>query len=196
MGLNFWKKGREEWGEEGCRCLFCSNFTFSPICSHCLKELKTPPKFCREGNYFYFFRYEEIEPVLKLKYTSLGSWGLAQLASVTFKLFPPLPFPVYSIPIDPIPHRGFSHTAVLAKALPFKPIFGLVAQNRVSYAGKSRRFREENPRKFLYRGKRGIKGVVVDDLITTGTTFKEAVEVLERGEVEVLFGIFLATDQL
>jgi len=192
-----WKGKRIPLGSEWGKCLLCNRWSFMPICSHCFRELETPPKLHPAG-YFYFYRYEEIALLLKYKYHPLGSGPLKLLARATFGNFPKFykSEKIYSIPIDPVPERGFSHTAIFATALPFPSIFGLYATGQVKYAGRSKEFRLNNPRNFIYTGKRGIKGILVDDLITTGTTFREATTVLEQAGVEVLFGVFLATDQI
>jgi len=68
----------------------------------------------------------------------------------------------------------------------------LHSQSNVTYAGKSLEFRLKNPRNFKYSGARNIDVVLVDDVVTTGTTINEAKEVLKKYGVNVLFTLVLA----
>jgi len=68
----------------------------------------------------------------------------------------------------------------------------LMAKNSIKYAGKSLQFRLENPRRFHYSGLKIIEVILVDDIITTGTTLNEARQLLEKNGVEVLFALTLA----
>ncbi|MCD8541680.1 MAG: hypothetical protein LRY22_03610 [Aliarcobacter cryaerophilus] len=83
-----------------------------------------------------------------------------------------------AIPIDDHTRHDFSQTAILAKHLKsafIKPIFNtLKAKNIVKYAGKNLEFRQKNPRKFIYSGVKNCDVILVDDVITTGTTILEA----------------------
>ena len=74
-----------------------------------------------------------------------------------------------------------------------KPLHAsLMAQNRVSYAGKDLQFRLENSRDFIYTGLSDIDVILVDDIITTGITLQEAHKVLVSHRVNVLFALTLA----
>ncbi len=68
----------------------------------------------------------------------------------------------------------------------------LHASSDVKYAGKSLEFRLNNPRNFKYTGPKNIDVVLVDDIVTTGSTLKEAKEVLKNHNVNVLFSLVLA----
>ncbi len=67
-----------------------------------------------------------------------------------------------------------------------------MAQNRVSYAGKTLQYRIENPRNFIYKGTSSVDAILVDDIITTGITLQEAQNVLLSHGVNVLFALTLA----
>jgi competence protein ComFC len=62
----------------------------------------------------------------------------------------------------------------------------------MSYSGQSLEFRLSNPRKFTYTGKKNIDAILVDDIITTGTTLQEAMIVLKKNGVRVQFALTLA----
>jgi competence protein ComFC len=103
---------------------------------------------------------------------------------------------VYIVGIDEYVKSGYSHVALLTRAMNTKSAIilhsALMAQNRVNYSGKDLQFRLENPRDFLYKGKSNIDVILVDDIITTGITLQEAQKVLLSHGVNVLFALTLA----
>ena len=72
----------------------------------------------------------------------------------------------------------------------------LIAQNTIKYAGKNLKFRERNKRNFIYYGKKNIKVILVDDIVTTGLTILEAKQILENNNCEVLFALTLSDAKL
>jgi len=121
------------------------------------------------------------------------------MAKESFKKFADtfsLQKPIYSLGIDDNVKNGYAHTAILNKALKsntIKPVFAkLRATNHVNYSGKTLAFREANPRKFQYFFKEEIETILVDDIITTGVTLKEADILLKKHKVNVLFALTLA----
>jgi competence protein ComFC len=68
----------------------------------------------------------------------------------------------------------------------------LLSQNDIKYAGKTLKYRKDNPRDFKYSGKSGISVILIDDIVTTGTTLLEAKNTLARYGVEVDFALVLA----
>lgn len=147
------------------------------------------------------YSLEEISPIINSKYSQLGRPLIGTLARYAFQKMVPEIIPnhlalVYAIPIDDHVRQRGSHSAILVQILGrfgFCPLYGsLRANSRESYAGKSYRFRIENPRNFAYTGLSAVQAVLVDDVVTTGLTMQEAKEELERHEVEVLFGLVLA----
>lgn len=102
---------------------------------------------------------------------------------------------ITALPIDDDVSSGYSHTAILARALHsdlFRLCYGkLRASNRVKYSGKTLQFRLSNPRGFVYSGKPSTV-VLVDDIVTTGTTLLEAKAAVERAGCEVAFALTLA----
>jgi competence protein ComFC len=155
----------------------------------------------KKDNVYSFYDYEEIEILINYKYHKFGNRIINRISKIPCKRFSELFSEYYDekihiIPIDDNVKKGFSHTAILAKNLKNKnliPYFNVLkATNKVRYAGKTLKFRFENPRGFVYRGKQNIKAVLVDDIKTTGTTLNEAEKVLNNSGVEVLFSVVLS----
>ncbi len=146
-----------------------------------------------------FYPYDEIAPLIKTKHTHIGAAVYRIMASASFGWFVrefSFAKSVGVVPIDDRPLWGYSHTAILAKALQtkkLKPLYGtLHARNQVSYAGKSLAFRQEHPRGFYYENRGYHEVILVDDLITTGTTILEAKEAIEKAGAVPLFALTLA----
>ncbi|MCH9812616.1 MAG: ComF family protein [Epsilonproteobacteria bacterium] len=146
-----------------------------------------------------FYHYSEISDLLKTKHTHLGAAVYAILAQNAFSLFTKqfvYTNPVYALPIDDHPSSGYSHTAILAKALhnkTIKPRYRtLRAQNQIAYSGKSLTFRLQNPRNFHYLYRSGIDAIIVDDIVTSTTTINEAKNTLLKHNVNPLFAMTIA----
>ena len=143
-----------------------------------------------------FYDYDAIEDLLKAKYNKFGSRVFNVLAEPLMVFAGSFNEKAYILPVDDNIKKGFSHTAILAKAMhtkTLKPLFSsLKAQNHVQYAGKSLEFRLKNPKNFKYTGPKGIDVILVDDIVTTKTTLNQAREVLKKSGVNVLFSVVLA----
>lgn len=183
------------------KCLLCEGWGLSPICPKCERDLPLTPR--KRDNYglsvYSFYRYGDIELLLKTKYSLIGSRIykiLAKRAHDYFKSTINADFEgVRGIGIDDKPTRFYSHSGVIAKGFggSFAPYFGVLhAMSGVSYAGQSLEYRKNHSRDFAYRGKSGIAAVLLDDIITTGLTIKQAHECLESCGVEVLFALTLS----
>ena len=132
--------------------------------------------------------------MIKYKYEKFGSFVFKEL-SFPFSFFSKnYPHILNIIPIDDKVDKGYSHTAILANAMQKdKKLYStLHSQTDVKYAGKSLEFRLNNPRNFKYCGPKNIDVVLVDDVVTTGTTLNEAKEVLKKYNINVLFSLVLA----
>ncbi len=187
------------------RCLSCHRLTFSTFCKRCREELLKPSISKRniDGLEVYsFYNYHNIEDFLLTKHTPLGFRVYRELAKLTFKPFIQEFIKnsnslIYIVGIDERVNSGYSHVALLTHQMRCRGVeilhSSLIAQNRVNYSGKSLQFRLENHREFGYRGKRDIDIILVDDIITTGTTLKEAKRVLSRNGVNTLFALTLAS---
>ena len=185
------------------RCLLCKKISLSHICTPCQLSFLKPTLSTRllADNFkvFSFYPYADIAPLLKTKHTHLGASIYKILADNAMKKFTEnfsFENRVYALGVDDHSKYGYSHTAILTKSLKsdvIKPLFGhLRAQNSVTYSTKSLVYRLENPREFSYSYKSNIDLILVDDIITTGTTILEAKKILEKASVNPLFALTLA----
>ncbi len=178
------------------KCIICNNFSFEIICKECQKKY-LKPDIKIKNNTVSFYRYDEIEWLVKYKYHRFGDRVFKILAENSFKIFAQnINEKFFVIPVDDKIKKGFSHTAILARSMKNKfltPLFNsLHSANNVKYAGESLEFRLKNPRNFKYSGPKNIDVILVDDIKTTGTTLNEAKEVLSQYGVNVYLSIVLA----
>lgn len=189
------------------RCIICERFTFFHICRNCQRNYLKPQIFTRKISdlkVFSFYKYDEIGDLVKTKHSYLGFYILNILAKLSLKEFAKeLKYKnrVELIPIDDkVGEWGFAHTSILAQNMRTKyliPKFGsLHSKSGVKYIGKDLNFRQNNKRDFIVRGlKENSSVILVDDVITTGTTLKEAKESLKKMNIQTLFAVTLATTE-
>jgi len=186
------------------RCYSCGKLSVSVVCKECMDTLFVPSVHTRTIgtlDVISFYRYSTLEPLLLSKHKPEGWRIYQQLGKMLFR-----PFmrefaendvgEVYVVGIDEDVRSGYSHVAQLTHAMKMRSVrvqpAVLRARNHVNYSGKSLQFRLENPRVFTYNGKNDIDAILVDDIITTGTTLQEAQRVLTLSGVNVLFALVLA----
>ncbi len=185
------------------KCLLCEHLSFSHICRKCQSTFLTPSLYRRKILHnievISFYKYDDIKTLLHTKHTDLGYYVYTILAQNSLALFAKefsYETKVASIAVDDVPKGGYSHTAILNKALKsdfIKPEFGkLRAKNKVTYSGKSREFRMQNPRDFTLGRVDANEVILVDDIVTTGLTFSEAIGVLKQNGKEALLCLALA----
>ncbi len=188
------------------RCLICERFSLSHICRNCRQTHLTPVLHKRKilGSIpvYSFFPYNEIEPLLLSKHTDLGYYVYSILGKQAMNAFAKewrYDYPVASVCIDDHVKNGYSHTAVLNRALKsnhIKPLYGKMrAGNDFTYAGKSFEERLQNPRQFHYQSFDYDEVILVDDIITTGATLSEAAELLHKEGKKVILCLTLADAQ-
>jgi competence protein ComFC len=186
------------------RCLVCENYSFMHhICKRCQEKFLQPSLYTRElqngTTVISFYKYPEIKKFLFTKHTDMGFYIYKLLAQLSFKKFASnfsWHNPVAAIAVDDIPKNNYSHTAILTKALSSKniiPCYGkLRAGNPINYSGKSKAFREAHPRNFIFSDFKEKDVIVVDDIITTGSTLREALHTLTQHKKEPIFCLTLA----
>ena len=156
------------------------------------------PEFRKKEDIISFYDYEEIEKLIKYKYYKFGNRVLKILADSSIgKFFDLYPERLNIIPIDDKTEKGFSHTAVLASSVKGHNILysTLHSKNNIHYAGEDLEFRLNNPKDFEYTGEKNIDVVLIDDVVTTGSTIKQARQELKKHNVNVLFSVVLANLQ-
>ncbi|OCR89324.1 transformation system protein [Campylobacter fetus subsp. testudinum] len=184
------------------RCLKCGSFTFKFICKNCKMILSEFESGCRDiGGFkvYSFYRYDDIKSLIHSKHHMHGHFVFRELAKLSFSKFADafkFESKVDIIAIDDQISSGYSHTAVLIHAMKrefLKPIYGaLRATNGVKYSGKSLEFRKNNPRNLKLLKDISNPVILVDDIITTGTSMKEAKNLLLSYGKTPLFGLVLA----
>lgn len=188
------------------RCMVCEKYSFSHICTTCQTSLLTPTLYKRKilGSIpvYSFYPYETIESFLLSKHTDIGYYIYSILAKNSLARFAgewSYEHRVASIGIDDHSKSGYSHTALLNKSLKspqIKPYYGkLRASHHYKYAGKSVEERLMNPREFVYKPFRENEVILVDDVVTTGTTLTEASEVLHAQGKKVILCLTLSDAQ-
>jgi len=189
------------------KCLLCENYSFSHICKQCQENLLQPSlhkRFLQDGTTVYsFYKYSEIAPLLFSKHTQLGFYIYNILAKLSFQKFAQefhSREKYRSLAIDDQIKNGYSHTAILNNALKtynIKPLHAaLHARSRLTYSGKSKLFRETHPRDFQLKKFKQRDVILVDDIITTGTTLQEATSLLLQNNKEVAFCLTLCDVRL
>ncbi|MDH4945105.1 ComF family protein [Sulfurimonas sp. C5] len=176
------------------RCMMCERFSFSHICSSCQNNFLQPSLYKRtlpnNIQLISFYKYDEIKKLLHTKHSDLGYHIYNILAKLSFAKFADefhTDEKFFSIAVDDHVRHGYSHTAILNKHLKsynITPLYNqLRAQNHLTYSGKSKYFRRTNPRSF--KSNTGVKEniILVDDIVTTGTTLNEAIETFGKERV-------------
>ena len=189
------------------KCSSCDNWSFYLICKTCQKHLLTPSitqrKLQQHFSVYSFYSFEEIEDLINTKYKEYGDKIYNILASNSFAPFAKafsFQNPVIALCIDDHVRQNFSHTAILSRHLKSKcirPVFNqLHAKNRVKYAGKDLHFRQNHPRNFHFKRLKNQDIILIDDVVTTGTTLLEAKKICEKQGNRVLFALTLANAKI
>ncbi|HIC12790.1 MAG TPA: ComF family protein [Sulfurimonas sp.] len=184
------------------RCLMCESLSLKHICKTCQIEYLTPSLYKRhlaDGTLVLsFYKYNDIKDLLHTKHTDIGFYIYNILAKNSLKKFAEnftLEEKIVSIAVDDNPNEKYSHTAILSKILHSSRIKSLhnklIAKNTASYSGKSKAYRLSNPRNFQLKKFKQKSVIVVDDIITTGSTLQEAVNILKAAGKEVVFCLTL-----
>jgi len=184
------------------KCLMCESLSLTHICPVCQELFLTPSLYRRKlpngVDVISFYKYSEIKKLLHTKHTDLGYYIYKLLAKNSMQRFATTftyEKRVTSIAIDDNPKESYSHTALLNKALKsefIEPKHSILrAKNPLSYSGKSKEFRLSNPRAFEMKSFEGSDVIVVDDIVTTGSTLQEAIALLKSNNKEALFCLAL-----
>jgi len=187
------------------RCQLCLNLSWHPLCKNCLNTIliPTPSKRVLEDGLIVYsaYNYNDIKKLLHTKHTYLGAKVFAQLTK--YALLPLVKTftckDVFALPIDDHTRSGYSHTAIIAHELreTIKPIYcSLRAKNSIRYSGKRLLVRKKEKRGFILTCKENIDVVLVDDIVTSGATLKEANATCKEKNIHVAFAITLCDASL
>ncbi|CZE47301.1 ComF family protein [Campylobacter geochelonis] len=184
------------------RCVKCGRISLAIICKNCkeiLRELSPKKREISGLNVYSFYAYSEIKELIHSKHHLHGLFVykiLANLSFVNFAKTYKFNQQINAIAIDDNVKSGYSHTAILAKALQtdeIMPIYGaLRASSSVKYSGKSLSYRLKHKRGFKLEKQINFPVILVDDIVTTGTTLLEASEICKKNGINVLFALVLA----
>lgn len=185
------------------KCMLCESLSLTHICSSCQETFLRPSiykrKILNNIEVISFYKYKDIKDLLHTKHTDIGYYIYSILASNSLKEFAKnfeYTETVSSIAIDDNIKSGYSHTAILNKSLKskyIKPEFNkLRTKNSVSYSGKSREFRLMNPRDFTFEDSKIKDIILIDDIITTGSTLSQAIDAVNKSKSNTLFCLTLA----
>lgn len=175
------------------KCLICGTWNLgSLICQACFPPIVMGTRIVEGMSVYSFYAFSDVELLMHYKYTLIGSKIFSLLARKARDHLPSeIVFPkgVVGVGIDDCVSKGYSHTGVCLHAFRscgIIPIYGeLRASHQVSYAGKDLKYRETHPKGFQTH-LREKDVVIFDDVITTGTSLKEAKRVLEKERNRVL----------
>ncbi len=122
---------------------------------------------------------------------------LAKLSFAKFKDFFDPRMTINAVALDDkVEDMLYSHSAILARYLKtkfVKPVFNVLkAQNHIKYSGKSLEFRQKHKRNYKLLKTIHEPVILVDDIVTTGSSLLEAKKVLEENKISVLFALVLA----
>ena len=186
------------------RCFGCEALSLSPLCRRCRTHYLSPKVTRRKVGtleVLSFFSYEEIEWLLHSKHKPEG-WriyrmlGRALLRPFVQRFIEKIEGAVSIVGVDEDTQSGYAHVACLTHAMKMRRVrpvhAALRASHAVSYSGKPLSYRLSHPRGF--RLTNPVKGdvILVDDIITTGTTLHEAYATLKKAGANVLFALTLA----
>ncbi|WP_317372819.1 ComF family protein [Helicobacter canis] len=189
------------------KCLTCGRFCLQVLCKACLDSIPLRPS-VREVmgvRVYCFYGYDDVSFLLNSKYYTIGSRILASLSDKAARYFAQTFDKSQAIGaltligIDDFVRSYYSHTGVImrsfAKHTAMKACYGeLRASSQVSYAGKPLAYRQANKRDLSYTAK-AKDLVIVDDIITTGTSFSEAIEVCTQKGARVHLALALCNAQ-
>lgn len=200
------------------RCVNCGAFSLRTICAACaanLAECRLSMRQVEGFSVFYYYGYSEIRELILSKHHEYGAAVLARIASLSLAKFPlhlqreisanPQNYETFktdgifkfnAVPLDDDARSGYSHTAILARALKselIEPKFHcLRTQNRVKYTGQSLEFRLKHKRNFKILTTPKFPVILVDDIITSGLSMLQARESLIDGGFMPVCGLVLA----
>ncbi|PAF45696.1 phosphoribosyltransferase family protein [Helicobacter sp. 11S02629-2] len=191
------------------RCIGCSKVSLALLCRTCIANLSIlhSQRNLDSTRIISSFAYSEAREFLLSKYSLLGSRIYKKLSEVALSAF----FKTYSdlldidrrhtaiIAVDSTLKGAYSHSSIIAQG--FKRYGFKVAASALESKAKNANFfhllsaneRAMAKREFKLREDFKFDScILVDDIITTGATLKEAISVVKASGVKVLFAYTLS----
>ncbi|MBR4462711.1 MAG: ComF family protein [Erysipelotrichaceae bacterium] len=188
------------------KCLYCDSridkitlkslfFKEDPLCRECRKALKTEHKTIRinEIEVSTFFDYDSLFRSVLLQYKECCDEALKDvfLYDLAFMIY--LRYLGYEIVLIPSSElkkekRGFDHLKLIFESTGLKMNDGLKMKKQLIQEGASAEERKRMTDNYVYEGKPLRKALIVDDVMTTGSSLYGAYQALKpyAGKIKVL----------
>ena len=175
------------------KCLFCGRILDKRLCDKCRKEFRV-----KNGFAYCYYREGPVKDIVwNLKFR--GKKELAEVVAKKIKFPEDLKgYVLVPVPLDKIRfrERGYNQSFLIAKHLAFASNLemkdSLRKESRKPQMALKKRDRQKNLEgAYFVIGEVPKKVILVDDVLTTGSTIKECVKVLKKaGAREVVVVVF------
>lgn len=185
------------------RCLFCDKeyhkeslnsllIKRDKLCPACRKELKVKHRIVNlnEIKVETFFDYEGIFKSLLLQYKECYDEALSEVFLYSIEDYIRLKYYNYHIVYIPsskakLDKRGFHHLKLIFESLGLKEAQGLRQIKDISQENKTLKQREDMLNNYIYEGNYYEKILIVDDVLTTGSSIYGAYKAIRKKSKKV-----------
>jgi len=169
------------------KCIYCSQenkislkslfIEEDQLCSVCRNKLKVKRRIVKieEMEVETFFEYEGIFKSLLIQYKECYDEALKDVFLYDLKDYLFLRYHGYKIAYvlsssKKLKERGFNHLELMFESLNFRRVEGLSIKEDISQEGKNKKERKQIINNYLYKGEKLDKVLIVDDMLTTGSS--------------------------